>query len=412
VTAPPEDPPSPVDGRSTTPAGAPGVTGERYLPLAGVRVLDLTRLIAGDLATRQLADFGAEVVKVEDPVTGDYQRVIPPFANGGAIWHELLNRNKKSVALDITDERDRDVILRLVDAADAVVEVSRPGGLLRLGIDVAECRRRRPSLVVCSISAFGQTGPWANMPAHGLNMDGMAGMTATVEEDGETRFVQLAYTSFGNELGAVNAALAVTAAVLGARTTGQGVWIDISCWDCVMDMNRTALSYLEATGRDVQIEERHLWGSKHCLYRAADDRLVFIAVIEKKFWERFCEALDRPDLATRWDSETSVDYGAPDLRRDLEPIMASRTAAQWLDFFLKWGLPGSPMLTLAEIREGEHFAVRGLLEPPAAGRGVPNVPGPIRWIDRAGDRPGRAPQAAPRIGEHTEEVLSTWLGDS
>lgn len=382
-----------------------------YLPLRGIRILDLTRLIAGDLATRQLADLGAEVVKVEDPVAGDYQRVIPPFVNGTAVWHELLNRNKKSVALDIFDERDRETVLKLIDVADAVVEVSRPGGLLRTGIDLAECRKRRPELVVCSISGFGQMGEWAMLPAHGLNMDGLAGMTETYEEDGQTRFIQLAYTSFGNELGALNAALAVTAALVGAKGSGEGVAIDISCWDCLIDVNRTAFSYLAATGRDVQVDQRMLWGSKHSLYKAKDGKLVFIAVIEKKFWERFCKAIERPDLVERWDSDTSVDYGAEYLREELATIMASRTSDEWLEFFLDTGLPGSPMLDLEDILKAEHFASRGLLEWTLGDLGIPNIPSPIRWLDGK-SRPGAHPQIAPEIGADTEEVLSSWLGES
>ena len=398
-------------GPGTPTMGAVEAAPAPYLPLGGVKVLDLTRLIVGDLATRQLADLGAEVVKVEDPVTGDYQRVIPPFVDGVAVWHELLNRNKKSVALDILNEHDRDVILELVDKADVVVEVSRPGGLLRTGVDLAECRRRRPSLVVCSISGFGQIGEWAMLPAHGLNMDGLAGMTETYEEDGQTRFIQIAYTSFGNELGALNAALAVIAALVGARATGEGVWIDISCWDCLIDVNRTAIAYLAATGRDVQVDQKTLWGSKHSLYKAKDGKLVFIAVIERKFWERFCAAIERPDLVDQWESDSSVDYGSSALRDELEPVMASKTSREWLDFFLEWGLPGSPMLELEDILKAEHFASRGLLEWTLDGLGVPNVPSPIRWLDRAGARPGAHPRRAPSVGAHTEEVISSWLGE-
>jgi alpha-methylacyl-CoA racemase len=380
-----------------------------YRPLAGLRVLDLTRLMAGNLATRQLADLGAEVVKVEHPLTGDYQRGIPPLVDGYALWHELLNRNKKSVALDITDPADRDTILQLIAVADVVVEVSRPGSLKRLGIDLAACRERRPELVVCSISGFGQTGPWSQLPAHGGNMDGLAGMTVTREGSEGIRFVQLAYTSLGNELGAINAALAVTAAAFGARSMGIGAWIDISCWDCLIDTNRAAIAYLAATGDDVQITESHIWGSKHGIYRTSDQRLVFIALIELKFWQQFCDAIDRSDLREQWDGTASVDYGSPALRDEMVSIIASKTADEWQELFVSLSLPGSPLLTLAEVVEEPHFAARGLVEP-REGKRIPNVPGPIRWMDHPSERPGAHPSAAPELGSDTAEVLKSWLG--
>jgi alpha-methylacyl-CoA racemase len=380
-----------------------------YRPLEGVRVLDLSRLIIGGLATRQLADLGAEVVKVEDPITGDYLRTIPPFVDGYGVWHQLLNRNKKSIALDLSAAKDRATLMRLIDAADVVVEVSRPGGLQRLDIDFALCRARKPSLIVCSISGFGQTGEWAQLPAHGMNIDSLGGAVLTREVNGgELRFMQLAFTGLGQEGGAMNAALAVLGALVGVRRNGEGAWIDVSCWDALIDMNRAAIAFQAATNRTVQSETEFMWGSMHRIYRTCDDKSVFIAVIEKKFWDRFCEALGRPDLLDRWHSEGDVDYGDPELAQELEPIFASRSAAAWTDFFVENELPGSPLLTLGEAMASPHFQTRGMLEI-IDGLPAANIAGPIRWIDKGTERPGSHPSPPPHIGADTDEVLRTWL---
>jgi crotonobetainyl-CoA:carnitine CoA-transferase CaiB-like acyl-CoA transferase len=374
-----------------------------------VKVLDLSRLIVGSLTTRYLADFGAEVVKVEDPVTGDYLRAVPPMIGGDGVWHRLLNRNKRSVALDVTDPADHDQLLALVDAADVVVEVSRPGSLARLGIDISAIRRERPELVVCSISAFGQVGPLATLPAHGMNMDSLAAMSAVASDpEHGHRFVQLAYTSFGNELGAMHAALAVTASIVSVRAGGAGAWIDISCWDALVELNRTAIAYLAATGRPVQEDNAHLWGPMHRLYTTKDDRLVFLAVIEQKFWSAFCEGIGRPDLLDRWVGDSQVDYGSADLQAELEPIMASKTAEEWGQLFVEWSIPGSPVLDLDELVTHPHFAARALLEADGA---IPNMASPVRWMEPVVGRPGAEAPLPHGIGEDTEAVLAEWVGE-
>jgi alpha-methylacyl-CoA racemase len=382
--------------------------GISYRPLAGVRVLDMSRLIVGSLATRQLADLGAEVVKIEDPITGDYLRSIPPLVEGEGVWNWLLNRNKKSVALDVTEEAGRDTLIRLIEVSDVFVEVSRPGSLLKLGVDIAALRRRHRRLVACSISGFGQTGEWATLPAHGMNMDGLAGTAATNVVDGEENFVQLAYTSLGNEQGATNAALAILGALVGARETGEGAWIDISCWDGLVDLNRAAIAYQAATGDRVQDGGSHMWGAMHRLYHTKDDRLLFFAAIEWKFWQRFCVGIERPDLLDRWHSDGQVDYGDFDLRQELEPLFASRTGDEWARSFLEWSVPGSLVLDLTDVMASPHFAARQMLEHDEIHR-IPNVASPIRFIDQGGGRPGSNPSPPPKVGADTDEVLARWL---
>jgi crotonobetainyl-CoA:carnitine CoA-transferase CaiB-like acyl-CoA transferase len=279
-----------------------------------------------------------------------------------------------------------------------------------LGFDIPDLRRRRPEVVVCSISGFGQTGEWATVPAHGMNLDCLAGTVATrTADNGEDEIVQAVYVSLGQVFGALNAVIATTAAIVGARATGEGAWIDISCWDALMEVNSTAVAYQAVTGRDAQVDMGHMWGSMHRIYRAKDGVKVFVALIEQKFWQTFCNEVDRQDLIDKWQDHGGLDYGDMALVAELEPIMASRTGAEWESFFLRLGLPASPIYSTQDVIDSAHFETRGMLEW-TEGDPIPNVASGIRWIDSNGDRPGARPRPAPSVGQHTDEVLSSWLG--
>ena len=192
-----------------------------HRPLEGVRVLDISRLYPGALATKRLADMGADVVKVEEPGRGDYIRTIPPLVDGRGVLHMLLDPGKRSVALDLKQPADLDTFLELAEVADVLVESARPGRYLEMGIDFQAMRARRPQLVVCSISGFGQTGPLAPLASHGMNMDALSGTLVLADWNGRRRFVSLGF-SIGVELGALNAAFGIAAAIYGARANGQG----------------------------------------------------------------------------------------------------------------------------------------------------------------------------------------------
>ena len=226
-------------------------------------------------------------------------------------------------------------------------------------------------------------------------MDSLAGLSDTkTDSDGEPAVVRLAYTSFGNEFGAANAGIAVCAALAGVARGGVGAWIDISCWDALVELNRCAISYLIATGREVDTDYADMWGSLHRLYESSDGELIFIALIEKKFWDLFCDGVGRPDLKDRWHGKGGVDYGDLELISEIAPIMASKTSAEWSQFFVTHSISGSPLLSLPEVIEQPHFATRGLLE--RNDDGLPNVIGPSRFVDYDGARPGSRPDPAPR----------------
>lgn len=377
-----------------------------YLPLAGVRVLDLTRLIPGALATRKLADLGADVVKIEEPATGDYLRAIPPFVGGRSLMYDLLNRSKRSVALDLHDAGDRGTFAQLVARADAVVEVSRPGRFAAAGVDLAELARRRPDLVVCSLTGFGQDGPLAGLPAHGMNIDALAGCLG-VDEGEPPSFGPGVFTSLGAELGGLNAALAVTAALFGARATGRGATIDASCWDACVEANRIGLVHYLVTGRELRVQDAT--GPLYSLYRTADGRVVLFAAVERRFWENFVAGVGRPDLASRWSEAAggAVDFGLDaSLGKELADLFAAHSAEMWMDRFLEWDVPGSVVRTVPDLAADAHLAARGLVDGTADGHVT--VADPFRWGD--GTRPGAGGRSAPELGADTETVLAEWLG--
>jgi crotonobetainyl-CoA:carnitine CoA-transferase CaiB-like acyl-CoA transferase len=374
-----------------------------FRPLAGIRVLDLCRLYPGALATAKLADLGAEVVKVEEPTRGDYLRTIPPVVEGRGILHLLCDRGKASVALDVRDPADRSRFERLLDAADVVVEASRPGALAEMGVDFGELRRARPHLVLCSLTGFGQDGPLAQVPSHGMNMDALAGVTFLEDCDGRPALATRGF-SLGVELGAVNAALAMAAAVHHARATGEGVWIDVSCWDAAVDATRMPIAtLLEAP------EQRRTSGRPplYDVYAGSDGGLVLFCAIERKFWLRFCEEVGRSDLAEAW-SGVDVDFGAADLRGELEAVFATEPAAWWSERFQEWGIPGSAILDLEGVVTHPHFAARGMIERDP-GQPLLRVANPIRWHDRD-ERAGSGLPPAPELGADTEAVLDRWVG--
>lgn len=383
-----------------------------YEPLRGTKVLDLTRMIPGAMCTKKLADLGAEVVKVEQPGRGDYLRRIPPFFEGQNVTFLALNRNKRSIELDITTEDGLATFHALAEQADVVVEVSHPGRFKAMGIDFEAMRAARPELVVCSISGFGQDGPFAPLPSHGLNVDALSGLAPVVRgEDGRFRFEFQVRTTFAGEAAATSAALAITAALLDVHRGGEGAWIDASCWDAGAEFHRSGMMQ-QAAGVERFTDEEFNDNSLYAIYAAQDDRPVLFAALERKFWERFCAGVGREDLVDRWSGGAGgeVDFGSIELRDVLDEVFASAPAAEWQRRFVEWDVPGSMLLSGDDLLDHEHTDARGLVARGWHGS-LPLVHDPIRWVED-GSRPGAGATFPPAIGEHTDEVLRSWLGEA
>jgi alpha-methylacyl-CoA racemase len=380
-----------------------------YQPLRGVKVLDLGILIPAALTTAKLVALGADVVKVEQPPYGDRIRAIPPCApDGESPQHMGQNWGKRSIALDVRDEADKALCLRLAGAADVIVENQLAGFWAQLGIDFAALREGRPGLVVCSVTGFGQTGPWAKLPSHGLNMDAL-GDTLNVEwHDGKPE-LGWSFTSWGNELGSTYAALAVCAALLSARATGEGAWIDLSCWDALAECHRTEIVMTNILDEPFSMHASRKMGPFYNTYLSSDGKAVLLGTLEPKFWTRFCDNIGRPDLAGRHGGEQiEFAWGDDALRQELEPIFASATAQEWLERFVAWDVPGGPVLDVPAIMETDHFKARGILE--GEPRRWANVTSAVRW-HHTGERAGTGLAPPPGLDADRQTVLADWLGE-
>jgi alpha-methylacyl-CoA racemase len=378
-----------------------------YQPLAGVKVLDLGILIPAALTTGKLAALGADVVKVEQPPDGDRVRVVPPFAaDGESPQHMGQNWGKRSIGLDVRDPRDREVILALARRADVIVENQLAGFWASRGVDFAALRKERPALVVCSVTGFGQTGPWACLPSHGLNMDAL-GDTLNIEWENGRPYRGWTFTSWGNELGTAFAAMAILAALLAARSTGEGAWIDLSCWDALVESHRTEIALSKRTEQPFSMH-KPVRQALYDTYLSSDGVPVLLGTLEPKFWARFCENIGRPDLTGRHGG-AALAFGDDDedLRAELEAEFAKATAAEWLQRFVEWDVPGGPVLDVPRIMETDHFGARQIVE--GADGEWPNVTTAIRW-HHTGERAGAGLAAPPAFDEHHEEVLRAWLG--
>ncbi len=377
-----------------------------YQPLEGVKVLDLGILIPAALTSGKLAALGADVVKVEQPPAGDRIRLVPPYAEDGkSPQHMGQNWGKRSIGLDVRDPEDRETVLALARRADVIVENQLAGFWASQGVDFEALRAERPALVVCSVTGFGQTGPWASLPSHGLNMDALGDTLNLDWEDGQPHR-GWTFTSWGNELGTAFAAIAIVASLFSARSTGEGAWIDLSCWDALVEAHRTEIALSTRTGQPVSqhIPRRQ---ALYDTYLSSDGQPVLLGTLEPKFWTRFCERIGRPDLLDRHGG-AALEFGDDDsdLRAELQTEFAKATADEWLERFLAWDVPGGPVLDVPRIMRTDHFAARRIAQPTQLG--WPNITTAIRW-HHADERAGTGLSPPPEYDQHRDEVLKDWL---
>lgn len=324
------------------------------LPLEGVRILDLSRLLPGPYCTLLLADLGAEVVKIEDPDGGDYLRQMPPQLgdHGSALFH-ALNRNKTSVALDLRSPEGRDALLALVPGADVVVESFRPGVLDRLGLSYEALASRNRALVLCSITGFGQEGPDRDRAGHDIGYAARAGILGVAgEPHGRSETwpgVQIADVAGG----ALNAAVGILAALRERDRTGVGRHLDVAMTDGALGLLHMHLAAAWGEGAPLRRGGGPLNGGYPCygLYRTSDGRQMALGALEPKFWLAFCAAVEREDLATR-----GYDRAA---RSEVEALFASRTFAAWTALSRATDCCLEPVWEGDEVEADPHHRARG-----------------------------------------------------
>ncbi|WP_315809101.1 MULTISPECIES: CaiB/BaiF CoA-transferase family protein [Pseudomonas] len=364
-------------------------------PLNGVRVLDLSRVLAGPHCTAMLADLGAEVIKFEVPGHGDDSRHLGPFKDGESVYFGLINRGKRSVELDFKAPEDLQRFYDLVTDADVVVENFRPGVTQRLGIDFDSLRQHNPKLIYASISGFGQNGPLSRRPAYDIVAQAMSGLMSVsgFPETGPTRSGE----ALGDLCAGVYAAWAISSALFAREHQGSSAqYIDVAMFDVLVSLQMTGLSNLFAHGRAPGlVGNRHPVSTPFDTYRAADG-LVVIAVASDKLFRRFCESIGRGELADdpRFADDPSRTRNEQALRAEIEAWTGQRSVEQACDLLLDAGVPASPVWNLAEATGSEQAQVRQLLVQPADDQ-PPLVPQPVYFN-------GRKPHAAtraPRLGE-------------
>jgi crotonobetainyl-CoA:carnitine CoA-transferase CaiB-like acyl-CoA transferase len=370
---------------------------ESEAPLHGVRVLDLTRLLPGPVCTLHLADLGADVIKIEDTGAGDYARTLGAKPGATSAFFRMVNRNKRSVALDLKDARGRDAFLALARRADVVVESFRPGVVASLGVDYDAVRAVRPSIVYASITGYGQTGPRARAAGHDINYLGYAGvLDQTGTRGGRPALSNLQIADLLG--GALTAAVAILAAIIGAQRTGRGRYVDVAMADGALAHNIFALHALEQAGRTMPRGEDLLTGGVPCygVYPTKDGRWLAVGALEDKFWRTVCATIGRPDLVA---GQLAVGDEGARVRAELDAVFGARTLADWVARFDGVDACVTPVATLDEALRDEQFAARGMVVTGADGA---HSYAPPWTISGHGFRVARD---APTQGEHTAEVL-------
>jgi crotonobetainyl-CoA:carnitine CoA-transferase CaiB-like acyl-CoA transferase len=372
-------------------------------PLAGLRILDLTRLLPGPAVTMHLADFGADVVKVEDLGEGDYLRSFPPQLAAGDSGSAnpsfiALNRGKRSIRLDLKHPEGRAALLRLVDCSDALVESFRPGVMARLGLGWDVVHQRNPRLVLGSISGYGQHGPQALKAGHDLNYIAVTGVLDQIRAGGRPAIPNL---QLGDVLGGTLSALSmVLVALLAAQRSGTGQWVDVAMADGLLAHHVFPHADLDA-GIAPVAEQTLLTGGAACygVYETADGRFLAVGALERKFWEVFCDAAGLAELKSRHWSQGEAP-GSPAARNTIARVaerIAQRSRAAWEVVFADVDCCVTPVLTPAEALEQPQLAARGLHHRLQGATWI----GPLAAV---GDYRPRPPAIA-AAGAHTRAVL-------
>jgi crotonobetainyl-CoA:carnitine CoA-transferase CaiB-like acyl-CoA transferase len=388
-------------------------------PLSGLRIIESSLLGPGAISMH-LADLGAEVIKVESPA-GDYIREMTwPIIEGVSLLHLHISRGKKSITLNLKTPEGVATYLDLVRGADVVVEAMRPGSLERLGLGFDELKRANPRIVFCNISGYGMTGPYKDLPSHGIAFDTWAGLISPAyDEDGFCYIPE--HASMGMHAGPLFGALGILAAVMRARESGEGSALEIGQSDAAayMDWYRSESwkAYerpeSEVTGNKSDDYVRRAPGTagmkegvRYQMYESSDGHVLFMAS-ERAFWKNFCDGVGRQELFEKWPGAKFADHarGNRELQAELRDIFKTKTSAEWIAFGDQFNTPLAPVNTPQTIADDPQFQHR-LPWLSAEKHGAQMLPFPVRFEGE--ELP--VPEKAPEVGQHTQSVLADVLG--
>jgi len=372
-----------------------------HLPLSGVRVIDLTRVLAGPLCTMLLGDMGAEVIKIEDPGHGDDTRAWAPFVDGWSTYYLGVNRNKKSVALDLKSAEGSALLEDLVRSADVLVENFRPGTLDRLGFGPDRTRALNPRLIYCSISGYGATGPRRDLPGYDMVIQGESGlMDVTGFPDSGPTKVGVAITDC---LAAQYAVQGILLALISRGRTGEGQFVDIALLDAAVSILGLPTGIVAATGASPgRLGNAHPSLAPYEPYAAADG-LVIVAVANPRLWSRFCQAIGAVDLEHDPRFATNSDRLAhrAELNKRITDLFRARRVDDLIEILSAAGVPCGRVRTIEDVLRDPQLAARNMLLDVPAGQTSVKVPGNPVKLSSAPELPVGAP---PALGEHTAAI--------
>ena len=377
--------------------------------LTGVRVIDLTRVLCGPYCSMMLADQGAEVIKIEIPACGDDARHIgPPFVAGESAFFVSINRNKKSITLNLKSPEGLQILQGLVRKSDVVLENYRPGVAKRLGVDYDALKKLNSRLIYCSISGYGQTGPYHNQPAYNFTVQGMSGVMTMTGEPGT------APSPVGISLGDIPAgmfsAFAITSALYAREITGRGQCIDISMLDSLLAMMENPIVRHGVTGQCPQPIGRYNPSITPFGVFDTQDTPIVIAAGNDRLWKTLCEIMElgHPLTDPRFVTNALRTENRDDLHRVLEETLIKKKAHVWLRLFAQHGIPVAPVNRVDQVFDDPQVRAREMLvevmQPLAGKMTVVGTPVKVIGDSQAEFRP------APQLGEHTDEVLTNLLG--
>jgi CoA:oxalate CoA-transferase len=375
--------------------------------LEEIVVLDLTRVLAGPYAAMVLADFGANVIKIEPPVVGDDSRAFGPFVGKESVYFMSLNRGKRSLTLNLKEPEGVSLFKELVKKADVVLENYRPGTMEKLGIGYEELRKINPGIVYAACSGFGHSGPYSTKPAYDVIVQGMGGiMSITGQENGEP-------TRVGASVGDITAGLfTVIGIMMGlyqCELTGVGQKVDVAMLDCQVAILENAIArYLVSGSVPQPIGNRHPSITPFEAFKACDG-YVIIAVGNDKLWAEFCKLIERPDLVSdpRFINNPSRTAHQKDLKAILDKVFLTKTVAQWLEELDKAGIPCGPINSVDQVMADPQVLARNMI----VETNHP-VAGPIKMAGipiKLSETPGSVDIPAPLLGQHTDEILKQFL---
>ncbi|MDP2173112.1 MAG: CaiB/BaiF CoA-transferase family protein [Candidatus Cloacimonadaceae bacterium] len=377
-------------------------------PLSGIRVLDLTRVLAGPYCTLILSDLGAEIIKVENPAGGDDSRGYGPFINGRSLYFISINRGKKSVSLNLKTPKGKEILKELAKHCDVLVENFRPGTMERLGLGYETLKTINPRLIYAASSGFGHSGPYSEKPAYDILAQAMGGIMSITGWQG------MAPTRVGMSLGDITAslftAIGINAALFQREKTGLGQKIDIAMLDCQIAILENALVRFQAEGKNPQpIGNRHPTIAPFQAYQARDEYFV-IAIGNDSLWKAFCQAIEHEELITHelFATNKARAENLETLNQILEPMFESKPAGEWLCLFETHQIPSAPINKIDQIMQDDQIRARNMLvevEDGIAGK-IKIAGNPIK-MDSIPESPTR--EKIPEIGEHNHQVLSELL---